>query len=36
MESNKFTGFHIPAGMMVAFLEKALNLIHIETHFNND
>jgi transducin (beta)-like 1 len=32
---NKFRHFHIPAGMLIIFLEKALSLIHIETHFND-
>lgn len=36
IESNKFSNFHIPAGILIVFLEKALSLIHIETHFNLD
>ncbi|CAI2364332.1 unnamed protein product [Moneuplotes crassus] len=31
---NKFKHYHIPAAMLVVFLEKALTLIHIETHYN--
>lgn len=31
---NKYRHFHIPAGMLIVFLEKALTLIHIETHYN--
>ncbi len=36
MEGNKYMNFHIPAGMLIIFLEKALTLIHIETHFSED
>ena len=31
---NKYRHFHIPAGMLIVFLEKALTLIHIETHYS--
>ena len=33
---NKYRHFHIPAGMLIVFLEKALTLIHIETHYNEE
>lgn len=36
MKSNQLNNFHIPAGMLIIFLEKALTLIHIETHVNDD
>lgn len=36
IKENKFNNFHIPAGMLIIFLEKALTLIHIETHVNDD
>lgn len=36
MKDNRYNNFHIPAGMLIVFLEKALTLIHIETHVNDD
>jgi len=36
ISENKFSSYHIPAGMLAVFLEKALTLIHIETHYNED
>lgn len=36
MKDNRYNNFHIPAGMLIVFLEKALTLIHIETHVNDE
>jgi hypothetical protein len=36
MKENRFKSFHIPAGMLIIFLEKALTLIHIETHIGDE
>lgn len=35
MHENKFNNYRIPAGLLITFLEKALNLIHMETHLND-
>ena len=35
MHDNKFTNYKVPSGLMVLFLEKALTLIHMETHLND-
>ena len=35
MNENKFNNYRIPAGLLITFLEKALNLIHMETHLND-
>lgn len=35
MHENKYNNFRIPAGLLVTFLEKALLLIHMETHLND-
>ena len=33
MHENRFNEYRIPSGMLIVFLEKALTLIHMETHF---
>jgi len=35
MHENKFNNYRIPAGLLITFLEKALTLIHMETHLND-
>lgn len=35
MLENKYNSFKIPAGLLITFLEKALLLIHMETHLND-
>ena len=34
MHENKFTTYRVPSGLLILFLEKALTLIHMETHLN--
>ena len=34
MHENKYNNYRIPAGLLIVFLEKALTLIHMETHLN--
>lgn len=36
LHDNKFTNYKVPSGLMVLFLEKALTLIHMETHLNDN
>ncbi len=35
MHENKYNNYRIPAGLLITFLEKALLLIHMETHLND-
>lgn len=35
MHENKFNDYRIPSGMLIVFLEKALTLIHMETHLDD-
>jgi hypothetical protein len=35
MHENKYNHYRIPAGLLITFLEKALLLIHMETHLND-
>jgi hypothetical protein len=35
MYENKYNHYRIPAGLLITFLEKALILIHMETHLND-
>jgi hypothetical protein len=35
MHENKYNNYTIPAGLLIVFLEKALTLIHMETHLND-
>jgi len=35
MHENKFNTYKVPSGLLVFFLEKALTLIHMETHLND-
>ena len=35
MHDNKFNNYKVPSGLLVLFLEKALTLIHMETHLND-
>ena len=35
MHENKYNHYRIPAGLLITFLEKALILIHMETHLND-
>jgi hypothetical protein len=34
MKENNFMNYKIPSSMLVVFLEKALQIIHMETHVN--
>lgn len=34
MHENKFNTYRVPSGLLILFLEKALTLIHMETHLN--
>jgi len=33
--NNKFCSYKVPSGLLVFFLEKALTLLHMETHLND-
>ena len=35
MIENRFNEYRIPSGMLIVFLEKALTLIHMETHLDD-
>jgi hypothetical protein len=35
MHDNRFNDYRIPSGMLIVFLEKALTLIHMETHLDD-
>lgn len=35
MHENRFNEYRIPSGMLIVFLEKALTLIHMETHLDD-
>ena len=35
IHENRFNDFRIPSGMLIVFLEKALTLIHMETHLDD-
>jgi hypothetical protein len=35
MYENRFNDYRIPSGMLIVFLEKALTLIHMETHLDD-
>ena len=35
MHDNKFNSYKVPSGLLILFLEKALTLIHMETHLND-
>jgi len=35
MHENRFNDYRIPSGMLIVFLEKALALIHMETHLDD-
>ena len=35
MHENKFNSYKVPSGLLILFLEKALTLIHMETHLND-
>ena len=35
MHENRFNEYRIPSGMLIVFLEKALTLIHMETHMDD-
>lgn len=35
MHENRFNDYRIPSGMLIVFLEKALTLIHMETHLDD-
>lgn len=35
MYENRFNEYRIPSGMLIVFLEKALTLIHMETHLDD-
>jgi hypothetical protein len=36
MHENKFNTYRVPSGLLILFLEKALTLIHMETHLNEN
>lgn len=36
MYENKFNSYKVPSGLLILFLEKALTLIHMETHLNDN
>jgi len=36
MYENRFNEYRIPSGMLIVFLEKALTLIHMETHLDDN
>lgn len=36
IHENKFNSYKMPASLLVLFLEKALTLIHMETHMTDD
>jgi hypothetical protein len=36
MHENRFNDYRIPSGMLIVFLEKALTLIHMETHLDDN
>jgi len=35
MHENKFNSYRVPSGLLILFLEKALTLIHMETHLDD-
>lgn len=35
MKENAFVNQKIPSSMLIVFLEKALQIIHMETHVND-
>ena len=35
MHENKFNSYKVPSGLLILFLEKALTLIHMETHLDD-
>lgn len=35
MYENRFSEYRLPSGMLIVFLEKALTLIHMETHLDD-
>lgn len=35
MHENRFNEYRIPSGMLFVFLEKALTLMHMETHLDD-
>ena len=35
MHENRFNEYRITSGMLIVFLEKALTLIHMETHLDD-
>jgi hypothetical protein len=35
MHENRFNEYRIPSGILIVFLEKALTLIHMETHLDD-
>ena len=35
IHNNKFNNYKVPSGLLILFLEKALTLIHMETHLND-
>ena len=35
MHENKFNSYKVPSGLLILFLEKALTLIHMETHLTD-
>ena len=35
MHENKFNSYKVPSGLLILFLEKALTLVHMETHLDD-
>ena len=35
MHENKFNSYKVPSGLLILFLEKALTLLHMETHLTD-
>jgi len=36
MHENKFKSYKVPSGLLILFLEKALTLLHMEAHLNEN
>jgi hypothetical protein len=35
MHENKYNSYKVPSGLLILFLEKALTLVHMETHLDD-
>lgn len=36
MHENKYNSYKVPSGLLILFLEKALTLVHMETHLDDN